>query len=263
LAGHAGHISKQTRLVNASGSVSFLAARRSRARCRQRTIDQPCGCPRRRSRLRRLESSGGTRRTRRSRQFRHRFRNLGQDGRHLFPSSSGANAVQDAVRTIQAAGDDVVINTASENGLVVAKNHFDPAINPSGARPNSTKVVIFLSGIFLSVPFRSRGEEKTPTEKCRTGISRARNRDAPNCRAYAGIARAQMEPLESQVVSRRYQRGTPVSTNEETAANRLDQVPVENVPIENVPSESAPVPNAPDRRGPGRHGSRRRDSPRN
>jgi len=69
------------------------------------------------------------------------------------------------VRTIQAAGDDVVINTASENGLVVAKNHFDPAINPSGARPNSTKVVIFLSGIFLSVPFRSRGEEKRHRQK--------------------------------------------------------------------------------------------------
>jgi len=61
----------------------------------------------------------------------------------LDATSCSYASVKDAVRTIQAASDDV-LNTASEKGLVAAKNHLDPAINPSGARPNSKKVVIFL-----------------------------------------------------------------------------------------------------------------------
>jgi hypothetical protein len=64
-----------------------------------------------------------------------------------YPLSTTAcdyNAVKNSIRTIQAVADDVA-NTASENGLILAKNHLNPATNPTGARPAATKVIIFLS----------------------------------------------------------------------------------------------------------------------
>jgi hypothetical protein len=53
-------------------------------------------------------------------------------------------AVKDSLRGIQAVADDAS-TTASENGIILAKNHLDPAQNPSGARLAARKLMIFLS----------------------------------------------------------------------------------------------------------------------
>ncbi len=53
-------------------------------------------------------------------------------------------AARASVRDMQAMSD-WAASTASENGLIVARDHLDPAKNPDGARPFSTKILVFLS----------------------------------------------------------------------------------------------------------------------
>lgn len=62
----------------------------------------------------------------------------------LTATSCDYAAARASVRDMQAVADDVQ-STASENGMVLARNHLDPAQNPSGARANSNKLLIFLS----------------------------------------------------------------------------------------------------------------------
>jgi len=64
-----------------------------------------------------------------------------------YPLSTGDcdyDAVRASVRDIQAVSD-FQYSTASENGLIAARNHLDPATNPAGARPDSDKIIVFLS----------------------------------------------------------------------------------------------------------------------
>jgi hypothetical protein len=53
-------------------------------------------------------------------------------------------AAKASLRDLQAVADDAS-STASENGLVLAKQHLDPATNPTGARSTARRLVIFLS----------------------------------------------------------------------------------------------------------------------
>ncbi|MFO0930019.1 MAG: TadG family pilus assembly protein [Gemmataceae bacterium] len=62
----------------------------------------------------------------------------------LTATSCDYAAARASVRDLQAVADDTM-STASENGMILARNHLDPAQNPSGARTNSNKLLIFLS----------------------------------------------------------------------------------------------------------------------
>ncbi len=62
----------------------------------------------------------------------------------LTATSCDYEAARASLRDIQAVADDQN-STASENGLLKARDHLDPAKNPSGARVYSTKVLVFLS----------------------------------------------------------------------------------------------------------------------
>lgn len=62
----------------------------------------------------------------------------------LTSTSCDYAAARASVRDIQAVADDTQ-STASENGMIRARQHLDPAQNPSGARTNSNKLLIFLS----------------------------------------------------------------------------------------------------------------------
>lgn len=64
-----------------------------------------------------------------------------------FPLNAGScdyNAVKNACLSLQAVADDQA-STASETGLIVARNHLDPNLNPGGARLSADKIFIFLS----------------------------------------------------------------------------------------------------------------------
>ena len=62
----------------------------------------------------------------------------------LSVSGCDYQAVKAAARNLQAVADDAA-STGSENGLILARDHLDPAKNPTGARPTASKFVIFLS----------------------------------------------------------------------------------------------------------------------
>ena len=62
----------------------------------------------------------------------------------LSINSCDYNAAKASVRDLQCVADDVY-STASENGLILARQMLDPAQNPSGARPAAIKYVIFLT----------------------------------------------------------------------------------------------------------------------
>jgi Flp pilus assembly protein TadG len=62
----------------------------------------------------------------------------------LNKDSCDYNAAKASARDMQAASD-WANSTASENGLILAKNHLNPALNPAGARTYSKRVLIFLS----------------------------------------------------------------------------------------------------------------------
>lgn len=62
----------------------------------------------------------------------------------LSVSGCDYTAAKATLRDIQAVADDTS-STASENGLVRARGHLDPAQNPGGARTASNKLLIFLS----------------------------------------------------------------------------------------------------------------------
>jgi Flp pilus assembly protein TadG len=63
-----------------------------------------------------------------------------------FPlSATGCDytAAKSACRDMQAVADDTS-STASENGIILARQHLDPATNPQ-ARPSATRLIVFLS----------------------------------------------------------------------------------------------------------------------
>ncbi len=62
----------------------------------------------------------------------------------LSTSSCDYNAAKGSVCDLQCVADDT-LSTASENGLVMARQMLDPTQNPNGARLASTKFVIFLT----------------------------------------------------------------------------------------------------------------------
>jgi hypothetical protein len=62
----------------------------------------------------------------------------------LSISGCDYNAAKGSLCGIQCVADDT-LSTASENGLIAAKNMLDPSVNPSGARSAATKFVIFLT----------------------------------------------------------------------------------------------------------------------
>jgi len=62
----------------------------------------------------------------------------------LSVSGCDYNAVKNSLRGLQAVGGGPA-STASENGIILARNHLDPAQNPSGARLAARKLMIFLS----------------------------------------------------------------------------------------------------------------------
>ncbi len=62
----------------------------------------------------------------------------------LSVSGCDYEAVKDSLRGLQAVAGGPA-STASENGIVLARNHLDPALNPSGARLAARKLMIFLS----------------------------------------------------------------------------------------------------------------------
>jgi Flp pilus assembly protein TadG len=62
----------------------------------------------------------------------------------LSISGCDYNAAKGSLCDIQCVADDT-LSTASENGLIAAKNMLDPSTNPTGARPAATKFVIFLT----------------------------------------------------------------------------------------------------------------------
>jgi hypothetical protein len=62
----------------------------------------------------------------------------------LNTTSCDYQAAKASLRDIQAVADDAS-STASENGLILARNHLDPNVNPSGPRLSAAKFLIFLS----------------------------------------------------------------------------------------------------------------------
>jgi hypothetical protein len=62
----------------------------------------------------------------------------------LSTTTCDYEAARAAVRDLQAVSD-YEYSTASEHGLIAARNHLNPATNPTGARANSTKILVFLS----------------------------------------------------------------------------------------------------------------------
>lgn len=66
------------------------------------------------------------------------------------------DAAKASLRDMQAVADDTS-STASENGLIMARNHLDPSTNPSGPRSYSNKILIFLSDGIPNIKQSSNG----------------------------------------------------------------------------------------------------------
>ncbi len=62
----------------------------------------------------------------------------------LNATSCDYAAAKASARDFQAVADDKN-STASENGIIAARNHLNPVLNPQGARPWANKLVVFLS----------------------------------------------------------------------------------------------------------------------
>ncbi len=62
----------------------------------------------------------------------------------LSISGCDYNAVKGSVCDMQCVADDT-LSTASENGIIAARNMLDPSTNPTGARTAATKFLIFLT----------------------------------------------------------------------------------------------------------------------
>jgi Flp pilus assembly protein TadG len=62
----------------------------------------------------------------------------------LTVTSCDYDAARASVRDLQATSD-WAYSTASENGMITARNHLNPALNPTGARPYSKKILVFMS----------------------------------------------------------------------------------------------------------------------
>jgi hypothetical protein len=62
----------------------------------------------------------------------------------LDKTSCDYAAAKASARDLQAVADDQN-STASENGIIAARNHLNPVLNPDGARPSANKVLVFLT----------------------------------------------------------------------------------------------------------------------